>query len=816
MKKYLLIPLVLILLSSFVLSSTSTVNTDYYFDSTNYIAGGINTSDCGINGNCSVGNLDNLVSGGWTTSTGTEQPRYSNTYSTIGSSLSVRYEDCTDCVTVGYDLSTAGANNASFTGICSFKFLGKSTGGRRWVKLRFIDTDGTIAQLARDLEDDNNWRPDVTAGVCNQTQTAQTDATWQELTWNWTGTDVTTYVNGSPCATYANMNGLDRFEVYGAGVNPGYDYIDDFWCASGNSRPLGATLPTVIKLTGINVTSFNPPIGVNDSTIPFEVNGTDRTPTVRATTDETSNCSLNGAAMNGNGTATHLGTITTPLNIGVTYVPLNCTLSTNSSVKNSTNILFNITYALDTGIGYANESEAQALDLTFDINVNNSFFTNATLNWNGTEYTPTKTSNTTTTLFTVTIPAFLIPGTLNTTYQFFWNYSYNYTGTPKTFSSTSLTNQTVFRMLLDNCSTYTIRTLNISTIDESTDGEVYSLLGGYVKTWIDSESIFRGFNITSKKNTTHDFCISPDWTAYTAYLQLEYSNASYATKYYYFEELELSNTTQQKTLYLTNGTTAVTFTVVDENDNLVEDVYIQILSYDFITDTYKITEVIKTDDVGAAIGQIVLNTQWYKFILIKDGVVELETDPKKLTLTTYNFRINLQTDYLENYYIAQGVACTLVFDNSTLKYTYTFADASTTIEQGCLDIYRITNSGTALINSSCVESTSGEINIIIPAPGSDTFRGVGSIYIEGAEFMCADPLQQDFDLGWKDWGMEGVFVAMLLMVTIIMIGIWHPIIAIGLTALTMALLSFIGMIHLGWAALISMIILAAIAMWKIR
>jgi len=48
----------------------------------------------------------------------------------------------------------------------------------------------------------------------------------------------------------------------------------------------------------------------------------------------------------------------------------------------------------------------------------------------------------------------------------------------------------------------------------------------------------------------------------------------------------------------------------------------------------KTIETLKTDEQGEALGNIVLDTAWYKFMVEYEGVTYLDTTPTKMTSTT--------------------------------------------------------------------------------------------------------------------------------------------------------------------------------------
>ena len=463
---------------------------------------------------------------------------------------------------------------------------------------------------------------------------------------------------------------------------------------------------------------------------------------------------------------------------------------------------------------------------TITLNINTSALilqTNASLNWNGSSRSSTKTSYSN---YDSYVATFVTPNVINSLTEnitFFWNYTIN--GTVNNFSGSVKENQTLYRIGIDNCSTYTAMAVNITTQDASNDTYINSNINMHLTAWIDLIQNSTSFNLSwTGGHARYGICIYPNSSAYNITAQMIYSatdtGLGYESKTYYLTNTSLNNVTDYLQLYFEVGTTPVTFSVLDENDDTVSNVKIKVLRYDVGTDSYVTTEILNTDSDGQAIGQIVLNTQQYMFILELDGKIVFESDPTILTTTTKTFRIHLGTDVFSDYTTAKDTTGDVSWDNATLTFTFIYSDASGGVNDGCLKVIRRTaNSaiGDVVLSDACTTSSAAVLTYtIVEAVQTHTYVAVGSVLIDGEEFVL-DTETVSFDIVFKTWGLEGVMMVFLLVLTFAMIGVssTSPQVAVFLM-----MIGFVGSVAmklfgLGWIPLIVFMILGGVVLYRI-
>ena len=440
----------------------------------------------------------------------------------------------------------------------------------------------------------------------------------------------------------------------------------------------------------------------------------------------------------------------------------------------------------------------------------------ANFNYNGTFYNPTSVVGSNNVTFTVELNPFDELPT-NTDYNFtvpmYWNVTI--TGLE---GSTSTYNQTVYNSYLDNCSDFSTVGLNITLLNESNDAEVTGTIGGFFTAWLEGHASTFDFNLTWGGSSNYGLCIYPPFANYIIDSQIEYTATGFETKTYYHNNFNLTNVSQALNLYLTDGTTQVTFLVKDYDDNPLNNVLIKVLKYDLATNSYTTTEILNTDSDGNAYGQIVLNTEWYKFILEYNDEVVLETEPTKIVSTSKIFRVDLgEVDYFEDYEDINGVSYTpITFNNVTNMFSFTFSNSGGSIINICLNVIRRGVNSDTNLGTSCDSTAAATImqNITV-ATGTDTFIAKAYAVIDGEEYIF-DTKTVTFDELFKDYGQDGIFVTFLIALTLVMVGIWNPIVAVVLFVVTMVAASLLGLFYFSWGVIVALVIFAGITIYRLN
>lgn len=364
----------------------------------------------------------------------------------------------------------------------------------------------------------------------------------------------------------------------------------------------------------------------------------------------------------------------------------------------------------------------------------------------------------------------------------------------------------------DNCSTYTGRALLFNLLNE-TDRSPVTNGNMEAHIWVSNGGITEQYNLTWK-GYNNSVCILGNLSTFLADIQIEYTADGYEPETFYADNLNLTNATQSFNLLLSSGTTDVTFTVKDKFDDVVSGVIIELLEYDIGSDVGILTQSIKTNGDGEAVGKVILQDKRYKFILKLNGVVLLETDAVILSLTSYTFRVSLVGNYFENYDYTNNVACGITRNGQT--YEYTFTDPAEQVTQGCLTITLRTPMSDRVINTSCVSGFTGSTSKnAYTISGSYTILAQGTYTLGGEEYFCAQTVFVD-DSNADLFGNEGIMLTWMIVLSLAMIGIWSPAASIVLTLIAMIAAVISGIFTLSMPALLVLIILGVVSIARIN
>jgi len=451
--------------------------------------------------------------------------------------------------------------------------------------------------------------------------------------------------------------------------------------------------------------------------------------------------------------------------------------------------------------------------------------TNATLLYNGTFIASTKTTSGGVDSYTSTFVTPLINTGATEIRNVTWHYVIDSVGGQE-IGDLNFT-QNVSQILVDNCSSFSIRAYNITIINETSDIRMNGTLEGNFIVYPSNTANSKIFNLSwpsggtgqkdaSGSDNSYGICINSHEDSFITTAQMEYEAPGYSKKLYFFNNASINNITKLLNLYLTLGTTQVKFTVTDFNDNPQPNTIIKILSYDIATDTSKVTEVLKTDSDGNAWGQIILNTQEYKFIIEQEGVIKLETDNTIIDSLTKKFRIGLGSNFFETFNKIGDVSGNVVWTNNTLTFDYTWNDVSGTATQACLEVVRTSITGKEVLTTgaNCNVAAAGNLAFTLPAPvGTATYVATGYIVIDGI-LTPIDTESVSFDYGALEFGLMGLFVTFLIILFLVMFGMWNPKVSVLLAVIAIIISRILGVIYLGWGATIGIIIMGVIVLIK--
>ncbi len=212
------------------------------------------------------------------------------------------------------------------------------------------------------------------------------------------------------------------------------------------------------------------------------------------------------------------------------------------------------------------------------------------------------------------------------------SFYFNLTLSDGTIITTFSENQTVSNIDLDNCTSYSNNIFNISLFDERTLSDINGTIEFNIDL-LNSESNFIS-SASFYEGDAHEssICSNIDLTSsdYLYDLEIKYFSSSdngstydYTPELYYIQKAEANNLPQTINLYDLNQNESTKFLVKYQNNNLVavEGAVIQLLRKYVSEGVYRTVEAPLTSNIGTAVVHVDLNSNLYKAIVVKDGVV---------------------------------------------------------------------------------------------------------------------------------------------------------------------------------------------------
>lgn len=365
-----------------------------------------------------------------------------------------------------------------------------------------------------------------------------------------------------------------------------------------------------------------------------------------------------------------------------------------------------------------------------------------------------------------------------------------------------------------------LTTLNITVINSSSGLPIQAAIQGSIN-YTAAGNIDQNYSfLTSDFNAS--VCLTPAGGSVISSIILLYTVNG--TQYNYFQsDVNLSSTRTDIILYVVSDTTQVLFNVKDTYGTNIKNVYIYVDKYDVGTNSYVTSEILNTDNSGNAVGNVILNTQYYRFNLLYNGLIRLIDGPTIVTDVTKNFIIDiLGNDYYDNMDKIDNMWYNLSFNNATKNYRFQFIDPDTQVYKKCLKVVRYNfTTGTDLINESCLFSASGTILLNI---GSDfdnhTYLGTAYAVTSDGTYFSLDSLEISFAEIYqkfnKDNDKSGVFFSFIFILGILLIGRWHPIASILLAIFSVLLVKWIGLYYISYPIYMVLAVLGATAIWRIN
>lgn len=376
---------------------------------------------------------------------------------------------------------------------------------------------------------------------------------------------------------------------------------------------------------------------------------------------------------------------------------------------------------------YPGSFETFVINFTYDTGYYTSVSGN--LNYNGVDYAGVISGSGTTKLLTATIT---IPGlNTNISYPFYWNISMTNSSGTEYFKSKNYS-QAINSLDMRICGgSYNVSFINFTIKDsEAVNTLVKSKFKSTFFYGQNSTKINYTYQELTEGNSSFAFCFNVSGLNYTISSKIEYEATGYAKNYYYINNMILTNATTNISLYLLNASkaTVTQLKVQDDSQKALPDVYISIQKYYTETDTFFTVGMAKTDFNGQDIAYLNWYDTFYRYSLVRDGVVIYSTSTSKIDTTPVLFTV--PKNYISGYKKFENLDYSLTYNNITENFILTYNLPSGEIASMCLKVIRSTFINDTIICNKC--ETSSSATIYCPLAGLQNGTYTAQIYATGS------------------------------------------------------------------------------------
>lgn len=429
--------------------------------------------------------------------------------------------------------------------------------------------------------------------------------------------------------------------------------------------------------------------------------------------------------------------------------------------------------------------------------------------YNNTAYPSTKVGSGLNVRFENTISVPAVDSTTNK--DFYW--TLNLDGN---LINSSINSQTVNTLNLGLCNaTQTVPVLNFTAALETNLTRVnpFSFAGTF-EYFIGTGTTTKTQSVSLPSTPEAVICMSSNNTI-TLDAEIDYgfedANLTLVSRKYFFDDAEITNATQNITLLLLDSEDATTFILKVRDNTLqpVADALIYIQRYYPGEGIFRTVQIAKTDDNGASVGFYQTETVTYKHIIVKDGVVLLDTgtggvvvgESVPFTLTfTVGDTLPAPWEFLEE---NSTIQTSLSYNETSELVVFAYIDPTGSSNFGRLNVYQESLSNST-VTTICDTSTTGSSATITCNMSGQTGTFIAKGYVTTSTSLqkiirfIIDSARQIFD-------KTGAFLGWIILLTVSMAFLWNPSVAIILINCTIIFLGVIGLLVFSPVAYFSII-----------
>ena len=467
------------------------------------------------------------------------------------------------------------------------------------------------------------------------------------------------------------------------------------------------------------------------------------------------------------------------------------------------------------------ETSSQNFIINFSYDSSNYFNIGAILIYNNTNYAGTLTGTGSNVLFNSIID---VPLGNYDTKTFLWQIQMA-NGTGIYYYNSSSNSQIITPILLYSCTTTSNQTLNFTTQnEENMTGIVNWNFQGTFDYWLGTGTTRKNVSVNNLNINYSSLCISPNNTIFKTDAIIQYEKTDYVKRNYYLYNASLTNITNNIILYLLDNSVAKSFivSVKDSSQLPITNTYVYIQRYYPGTDTFQTVEMAKTDGSGNTIGHFEVETEDYRIIIIKDGIVLYTSPVQKVYCSATPCSLPIQTSgggvtgWIHIGNLSNLIYYGPSYNSTTGLISYSYIDTSGTTHWGRLWVYSI-NAGRGKQTICNINSTSNAATLTCNVTGNE-----GTIYADAYISRSPEVLVWAASFVIQTlksiMNMQGLFWAMLIILTLAIAGAVMGGVSGGIIGTIMGFIgaAWLGIASFGMITIWGLIIIGVFIIWQIK
>jgi len=458
---------------------------------------------------------------------------------------------------------------------------------------------------------------------------------------------------------------------------------------------------------------------------------------------------------------------------------------------------------------------------TISVNITaNSSLTSATLNWDSTDYSMTRTDLGSGLLnFETTFDIPPLSSGDNAT--FFFKYLYN-----GDFINSTDRNQTVNILLFDECNaTLTERLVSFDMKSETNMTQTNFTLDGTFTFWVGDGTTFKNVSVdNSLALKNYNFCSNYDDNLTVSSI-VNAQASGYKERTFFFNKLIYNNDTPTNhTLLLLNSSLGSSVIIQVTDSGLVpqEGLIANVYRYYPGSNEYIIVERARTDEFGQFVTRLIEpNTVKYQFeFLTEDNVLLKRTEDIAIAcrnvICVIPFVIEDTTDDFARFDNVSDFDSTLSYSNITKIFTHTWNDNTGNTITSRLLVEKVAFNGTTIICNITSTSLASSLQCDVSSYGDGKFRAQSFRKISGESESRLALLNIEEGDPSTTFELEGVFWGFLLLFTLVAAGSFNPSVGIILYMVGFIGLGTLGVISMPIEVIVAQLVIGVLFIWGIR